>query len=169
MAELARRDGDYEGALEQLDIALRDPRIDSIASRELREYRTLLETESARLVELTGFEEWGEATPEDYRALAHIFAQRQRWDEAIEFQMNAPATPDDKDTLAYLLFEAGRFRDAHAIYSDLAASLGRASDQVNRAIEKFIPVHTPATTMLRPSRRTSRSSTSAVAGPTASG
>jgi tetratricopeptide (TPR) repeat protein len=134
LAELARRDGDYEQALGQLDIALDDPRIDSIESRTLREYRAELETESTRLAELTALDDSGEATAEDYRELAGIYTVRRRWDDAIEFQMNAPATPEDKDILGYLLFEAGRYRDANAIYSELAASLGRASDQVNRGV-----------------------------------
>jgi tetratricopeptide (TPR) repeat protein len=134
LSELARREGSYQEAMAQLDFALEDSRIDSITARQLREIRDATEAEAARLDELTALDASGEATPEHYRELAEIFASRRSWDAAIDHQMNAPNTVEDKDALAFLLFEAGRYREAHTLYSELARSGARASDQVNRGI-----------------------------------
>lgn len=134
MAELSRRNGDYAAALEHLDAALEDPRLDRRTTEALEALETRIAAERDRFAELSGKVDSGEATPEDYRALARVWAGRGLWAHAIELQTRAPDTDEDREMLAYLLFRAGRFRESQAIYGELSAASRRTDLAVNNGV-----------------------------------
>jgi thioredoxin-like negative regulator of GroEL len=49
-------------------------------------------------------------------------------------QRRAPASPNGDEWLAFLLFQDGKYREAHGIYSRLAESEGRIELQLNAGI-----------------------------------
>jgi tetratricopeptide (TPR) repeat protein len=119
LAEVARRRGLYEQALGQIDLALTDPRVDALLRARAEEYREAVEAERVRVDELERRVRDDEAAPEDRAALALIYAGRGLWTEAVELQREAGGDPVQRERLAYMLFQAGRFRDAHEIYAAL--------------------------------------------------
>jgi tetratricopeptide (TPR) repeat protein len=120
LAEVARRGGDYQLALGQVDTALADAKLDVAMTKRLEEFREKIEQERRDLMELELTLAFGEASAEDQAALATIYAGRGLWHQAAELQLNAEPSPENQERLAYMLFQAGRFREAHEIYAALA-------------------------------------------------
>ena len=52
----------------------------------------------------------------------------------MDLQRGAPDTPAQKERLAYMLFKAGQYREAHSIYSELAAGSDNPDLQLNTAV-----------------------------------
>ena len=122
LAEVARRRGDYDGALAELDAADRIEDLGSAVREKLAELRASLTAERERMSALDAARAAGTATPQDHAELADVLARRGHWAEAAEMQRLAPTTPEGEEWLAFLLFQAGRFREAHEIYARLAAA-----------------------------------------------
>jgi tetratricopeptide (TPR) repeat protein len=93
-----------------------------------------VEAEELRVAELESRVAADQATDEDYSDLADILARRGRWGEAAEMVRRAPPSPDNDEWLAFLLFQDGGYREAHAIYSRLAEKQGRVDMQLNAAV-----------------------------------
>jgi tetratricopeptide (TPR) repeat protein len=134
LAEVARRRGMYDLALGQIDLALIDPRTDAPTAQRLEAYREGVERERVLLAALEQRIATDEATPDDYADLAKVYAGRGMWDEAIELQRRAGNGPSQRERLAYMLFQGGRFRDAHEIYGALAGSTGDAVAAANDGV-----------------------------------
>jgi len=120
LAEVARRRGEYDAALVEIDTALAGEKLDASTVTMLTEFRVEIETEQTALAELEVRVAEDEASPDDYASLATIFASRRLWDRAVELQRNAPPLPAQQERLAFMLFQAGDYREAHGIYSRLA-------------------------------------------------
>jgi tetratricopeptide (TPR) repeat protein len=133
LAEVARRRGLYELALGQIDLALADERLDAASVQRLMKFREDVETERNRIAPLEERVRLGEATAADSAALALIYSGRGMWPEAIEMQLNAGGGPSERERLAYMLFKANRFREAHEIYASLAES-GAAALALNDGV-----------------------------------
>jgi len=121
LAETARRRGDYAEAVRRIDAALADPRLDAPRAKRLGEFRerVLAEgTEVAALEERLGA---GTASADDRERLARIYALRSQWSAAIDLERTLEPDRAQRERLAYLLFRASRFREAHEIYSALHA------------------------------------------------
>jgi tetratricopeptide (TPR) repeat protein len=134
MAELARRQGDYEAALARVDEALADPRTDALTAERFREYREEVVQEQQRVQRLLQTVETDEAVSEDYADLARIYAERNLWDEAIEMQRRVEPGPEQRNTLAFMLFRANRFREAHEIYASLVEQSDAAEPAINDGV-----------------------------------
>lgn len=134
LAEVARRRGLYDVALGQIDLALTDPRMDARSARLLEEYRDRVERERVLLAQLQQRVESGEASPLDYGALASVYAGRGLWNEAVELQRRAGDGPEQQDRLAYVLFQAGRYREAREIYAGLARTTSVAAAEINDGV-----------------------------------
>lgn len=134
LAEVARRRGEYELALGQLDTALADPRVDAADRKRLQELRDRLVVERQQVVDLEQLVATAEATPEDHAALARIYAGRGLWKRSIELQRNAPATAEQRERLAFMLFRAERFREAHELYEELARLQRSAELELNNGV-----------------------------------
>jgi tetratricopeptide (TPR) repeat protein len=134
LAQVARRRGDYELAVLEIDAALRIPHLETTMVDRLHEVREVVEAEELRVAELESRVAAGGASPEDYAELADILARRGLWGDAAEMQRRAPASPDGDEWLAFLLLQDGRYRDAYGIYSRLAQSEGRLELQLNAGI-----------------------------------
>jgi tetratricopeptide (TPR) repeat protein len=134
LAEVARRRGLYDVALGQIDLALTDPRMDAPSARLLEDFRERVAREQLLMAELEGRIQSGEASSSDYGALATVYAGRGLWDDAIELQKLAEDNPEQRDRLAYMLFQAGRFREAREIYSELAGSTGGVAAEINDGV-----------------------------------
>jgi tetratricopeptide (TPR) repeat protein len=120
LAQVFRRRGDYEMAVMQIDRALATPDLATAMVPRLEELRAAIEAEELRLAELDSRVAAGEAGPEDYADLADILARRGLWERAAEMQRLGSADPGHDEWLAFLLFQSGRYREAHGIYSRLA-------------------------------------------------
>lgn len=131
LAELARRRGDYPAALSELDAALGDPRIDNRTRRDLAGKRAAVVEESARVAALDELVASGAATAADRSALATLEAGRLNWSRAADLLAASDPRGPDRERLAFYLFRAGRFREAQALYADLAAASPRADLEVN--------------------------------------
>jgi tetratricopeptide (TPR) repeat protein len=131
LAEIERRRGDYAAALADLDAALADPRIDHRTRTELTDKRAAIVLEIDHAATLATRVASPAATDADRVALAELEAGRGHWDRAAELVAAASPTPAGSELLAFYLFRAGRFRDAHAEYARLAAAGGRADLEVN--------------------------------------
>jgi tetratricopeptide (TPR) repeat protein len=134
LAQVARRRGDYEMAVLQIDTALNIPRLETTAVNRLIEVRAAVEAEESNVAELESRIAAGQATAADHTELADILARRGMWGEAAERLRRAPPSPDHDEWLAFLLFHDGQYRQAHAIYSRLAESEGRRDLQLNAAV-----------------------------------
>jgi len=134
LAEVARRRGLYDQALGQIDLALSDPRMDSTTRNRTEEYRSRVASERTRVAALERRVRDGEASPEDHAALAAIYAGRGLWAEAADLQRGAGDDATQRERLAFMLFQAGRFREAHVIYSGLAGSGAGTAAEVNDGV-----------------------------------
>lgn len=134
LAEVARRRGEYELALGQIDQALADPRMDARMSSNLEKFRERVETERDEIARLEQRVADGEAGPDEYSALALIYASRGMWDEAAALEVRGVPGPGQQERVAYMLFQAGRYREAHEIYAQLAAAERGASREVNDGV-----------------------------------
>jgi tetratricopeptide (TPR) repeat protein len=134
LAEVARRKGQYELALGQIDLALADPRLEAAAVQRLMRFRESIAAERSQAAELEHLADADEATAADYSDLAAIYAGRGMWNEAIELQLMAGDDPAQRERLAYMLFKANRFREAHDIYAGLARSTGGATQEINDGV-----------------------------------
>jgi tetratricopeptide (TPR) repeat protein len=131
LAEIARRRGDYAAALAQLDQGLADPRIDRRTRETLTKDRGAIDEERAHAATLSAAVAAGDASPADRAALATLEAGRGRFDVAADLLAQSATAGPDRERLAFYLFRAGRFREAHAIYAELAAATPRADLAVN--------------------------------------
>ena len=134
MAEVYRREGDYDEAVAQLRKALSDHQIPARTRDRLQQRMKSIELEASRFAELQELAFWDEATPEDYRALATIYAARREWDKAAELQTKSQPEGVERERLAFMLFEGGRFRESQQIYSELADKDPRADLEVNNGV-----------------------------------
>jgi tetratricopeptide (TPR) repeat protein len=134
MAEVARRRGEFDAAIEQVDRALEDPRTDALIAGRLRAYREELVEEQQTVQRLAAAIDSGEATSDDYALAALLYAERNRWQEASEMQRRVDPGRDQRERLAYMLFKANRFREAHQIYSELARSTDSATHAINDGV-----------------------------------
>jgi tetratricopeptide (TPR) repeat protein len=107
-------------AVLQIGTALNLPDLDTVMHDQLVELREAIEAEELRVAELASRAAAGLATPEDHAELAAIMARRGLWGDAAELLRGAPASADNDEWLAYLLFQDGRYREAHEIYTRLA-------------------------------------------------
>jgi tetratricopeptide (TPR) repeat protein len=134
LAEVARRRGLYDQALGQIDLALSDPRVDSMIRIRAEEYRERVEAERERVAELERRLREGQAAPQDHALLATIYAGRGLWSEAVDLQRGAGDDDAQRERLAYMLFQAGRYREAYEIYSGLAAAGSGVAAEVNGGV-----------------------------------
>jgi len=131
LAELARRSGDYPMALEQLDLALADSRLDRRTRDALAKRRAAIVIEQAEDAALEARIAGGSASAADRVALAALQADRGRWGEAADMLATTSPEGAGRERLAFYAFRAGRFRDAHAIYAELALAEARPDLEVN--------------------------------------
>ncbi len=124
LAEVARLRGEYARAIEELDGALAAEHLDPRTERRLIDFRAAIVAEQERVAGLEARAAGGEATAADLDGLVEVYAGRGRWQDAADLQARAGESPERRERLAYLLFRAGRFRDALLHYGDL----GRGGD-----------------------------------------
>ncbi len=133
-AELARRRGDYAAALAAVEAALADPRVDARSRRRLEAMRSVLEREWRDVERLEPRVAAGEAAPEELRALAAVYARRGVFARAAALEEDSRPEGQARETLAYYLLRAGRFREAHTLYAELASGALRADLHVNDGV-----------------------------------
>lgn len=131
LAEIARRRGDYAGALSQLDAALADSRIDRHSLDAMTKQRAALVAERDRSVALDAAVVAGTASAEEQRALAELEASRGNYARAADLFAASGTAPTPNERLAFYLFRAGRFKDAHELYAELAQASHRADLELN--------------------------------------
>jgi tetratricopeptide (TPR) repeat protein len=133
-AEIARRQGDYDGALADLDEALADDRIWTSWRKRLESIRAEVASERDRIAVVASRIENDEGTPADFRAVAAIYASRLMWEEAAQYQAMGEPVAAEWERLAYYLFRAGAYREAHRIYSEIAGERPSADLEVNAGV-----------------------------------
>ena len=134
-AEIARRAGAYDAALDHVDRALADERLRNWLRERLTAYRERVVAERDRIATLESAAEAGLATPDDLRDLATIYAGRGLYDLAAETEARADPEGATLDRLGYLLLRADRYREALDIFDRLVGSdPGRAAWQFNRGV-----------------------------------
>ena len=131
LAEIARRRGDYTAALSQLDTALADSRIDRRNLDTLTKQRATLVAERDRAAALETTIATGAATTADQEALAELEASRGNYERAADLLAASTKAPGPNERLAFYFFRAGRFKDAHEQYAELAQANHRAELEVN--------------------------------------
>jgi tetratricopeptide (TPR) repeat protein len=131
LAEVARRRADYAGAVREIDAALADARLDRRNKEALTKQRTEIIAEQERAATLTAEIASGTATAADRAAFAAIEASRGRFDLAADLLASTDPQGADRERLAFYYFRAARYRDAHAIYAELAPGQTRADLWVN--------------------------------------
>lgn len=136
MAEIYRREGDYEEAIRRLDRALEDDRLRSWMRQDIEDRRTAVEAERDRLAALESAAARDDADPSTLRALAAIQAGRGRYGEAADLETRAaPDGPDDLARVGYFLLRADRHREALEAYERVVAlEPGRGAWQLNRGV-----------------------------------
>lgn len=131
LAEICRRRGDYAGAVQHIDAALSDERLPHRQRDELGKQRAAILAEQDRIASLEGAVASGAATDADRTALSALEAGKGHYDRAADLLAAASPQGAERETLAFFQFRAGRFREAHEIYADLAKSQKRADLEVN--------------------------------------
>jgi len=131
LAEIARRRGDYPKALEHIDRALSDARLPRRNRDELTAQRAAIVAERDLAASLEAAIASGFASAADRAALSGVEAARGRFDRAAELLSSAQPEGADRERLAFYLFRAGRFREAHELYATLAREAKRADLEVN--------------------------------------
>lgn len=134
VAEIARREGDYDRAVLELDRALTDKRLRSTTRKWLQERLALVETERDRIAVIDARIAGGEATSADYRAMAAIYAARLLWEDAAHLQALGEPDGIEEQRLAYYLFRAGSYREAHRMYIAIAERQPSADLEVNAGV-----------------------------------
>ena len=133
LAEVARRRGQYDLALNQVDSALADKRLEALERRKLQAYRDGIGEELELLTTLEGLRDAGDANPDDHARLGMIYAARADWAAAIQALEFAEGSELRDERLGYVLFRAGRFREALEVYERLDTS-----DRVDLAINRGV-------------------------------
>jgi len=131
LAELARRRGDYPMALSHIDTALADARIPRRNRDELTKQRAAIVAEKDLAASLEVAIAAGSATATDRVSLAAIEAAKGRYDRACDLMTSIRPAGADRERFAFYLFRAGRFREAHDLYAELARTEPRAQLEVN--------------------------------------
>jgi len=131
LAELARRRGDYGAALAHIDAVLADPRLDRRTRDKLTKQRDAIGAERDRETALTAVVDAGASSPSDRAALAALEASKGRFDRAADLLGTTPSEGPDRERRAYYAYRAGRFREAHEIYAELAKTQRRADLEIN--------------------------------------
>jgi tetratricopeptide (TPR) repeat protein len=134
LAEVARRRGDFETALAEIETALADPRIDEFAALRLRDRRAALIAERDETAQLEAAVAGGSADAAATRRLARWLAGRREWARAAKLQEGTAPQGLDRERLAYYLLKAGRHREAHALYAAMAAAQPRADLELNAGV-----------------------------------
>jgi tetratricopeptide (TPR) repeat protein len=134
LAEIARRRGDYAGAVARLDAALADPRLDAPRATRMRELREHVLAEGAEVAALEERLSAGSATPADRELLARIYAGRSQWSAAIDLERTLEPSRAQRERLAYLLFRANRYREAHELYAALRAEAPSSTSALNDGV-----------------------------------
>ena len=119
LAEIARRRGDYAEAIRRIDSALADPRLDAPRAKRLQQARERVQAEETEVAALDARLAAGTASAADRTQLARIYARRTQWTAAIDLERTLEPDRAQRERLAYLLFRANRFREAHEIYAAL--------------------------------------------------
>ena len=134
LAEVARRRGQYELSLERVDAALADPRLDAILAGRFKAYRAEVFEEKEKFERLESLVGTCEAESDHYSELALIYADRRLWERASELEREVDPSPEQRERLAFMLFRANRFREAHEIYVGLLAETASATAAVNDGV-----------------------------------
>ena len=134
IAEVLRRRGIHAGAAETLTTALSDPRLDSTGRARLEQRLAAVREEGVRLATLEQAIAGGQAAPQDVLALAAIEAGRGNWARAAELQSRVAAEGRELERLAWYLLEAGRPREALAVYERLGPAAARPDLEINRGV-----------------------------------
>ena len=131
LAELARRGGRYDEAIAEIDLALADPRLDRRLKEIIQATRVKLLGEKTEVAALEARAAAGTASGSDMATLASLLASRGEWPRAaLLLESTSPAGPE-RERLAFYLFRAGRFRDAHEAYASLARETPRGDLEIN--------------------------------------
>lgn len=133
MAELARRRGDYAGALAEIDSVLAASDLETPTRTRLAARREEIVAERDTAARIEPLVAAGAATREDRHALAEVYARRGMWSEAAALLQDAAAGPD-RERLAYALLRAGRPRAAQPVYAELAAASSRPDLDLNEGV-----------------------------------
>ncbi|MDH3786057.1 MAG: tetratricopeptide repeat protein, partial [Acidobacteriota bacterium] len=133
-AEIARRDGQYDVALEHLKIAIDDPRLGALTRLDLETFAGEIQEEQVAHQALQARFEDGTATESDHGEMAAIMARRARWPQAVTLQRQAGDSASSQERLAYMLFEAQEYLESRKLYTQLAAESDRADLFVNEGV-----------------------------------
>ena len=134
LGAVAYRRGEFEEALVDIDAALVHPRLDALMKKRLTGYREVIAAEGEEVATLIAHVKDETATPEEHARLAELAVSRGLWQPAVDLQRGAPDTPAQNERLAYMLFKSGQYREAHSIYSALAAESENPDLQLNTAV-----------------------------------
>jgi len=134
LGAVAYRRGEFEIALAKIDAALAHPRLEALLAKRLAGYRETIAAEGDEVAVLIANVKGETATPEEYGRLAELAVSRGLWQPAVELQRNAPQSPKQQERLAYILFKAGHYREAHDIYQQLAAESDNIDLQLNTGV-----------------------------------
>ncbi len=134
LAQLRRRRGDYAGAIREIASALELTGLGASTIGRLEALRPAIEAEARRAAELEARVAAGDGGPEDHAELADLLARRGAWAAAATHQRRAPPSPEGAEWLAYLLVQDGQYREAHGIYSRLAAGSGDLDLRLNAGV-----------------------------------
>jgi tetratricopeptide (TPR) repeat protein len=136
MAEIARRRGDYDAGITQIDALLREAGLGSLAQKKYEAQRAAMVAERDRFTALETTLASGRASPADLQSLAEIYAGRGLWDRAAELQSGAGSEPLARQRLAYMLLRAGRNREAQALYAELGKDSTNGELALNEGVAR---------------------------------
>lgn len=134
LGAVAYRRAEFDKALADLDAAIEHPRLDALMRKRLIDYRAIIAAEAEEVATLIQRVTDETATPEEHARLAELAVSRGLWQPAVDLQRGAPDNATQKERLAYMLFKAGQYREAHSIYSELAAASDNPDLQLNTAV-----------------------------------
>ena len=134
LAEIARRRGDYEEAERRIDAALADPRLDAPRAKRLTHFKDRVAAEAVEVQALEERNGAGTASADDRARLARIYALRSEFGRAIDLERTLDPDRAQRERLAYLLFRASRFREAHEIYASLLAEAPSPTAALNDGV-----------------------------------
>ena len=134
LAEIERRRGNYDASLAQLDALLAEPRLDTPLRKRLVDHRAAVLVERDRSAALEAAVASGSPSRDDLRSLAAILALRGQWERAADLERSSEPAGSAREALGYYLVRAGRYREAHEVYSELARAAMRADLWVNDGV-----------------------------------